>query len=201
MLIERQQLEAEMGAAGLGHAGAGWLVLDREARVIDADPSTIERLRDIAGVTVRNGEPLRDLRGPQERELVSAASVFAADRMEPPRSILLHENPRVEALLTPAKPMSLAALQQPAVLVIVRFPPHLEPGSALRLAHLFDLPRREAELAMALADGQTLAEAADDMGLTLETARNYSKKIYARTGVRGQADLVRLIYQSSAVMA
>jgi DNA-binding CsgD family transcriptional regulator len=38
------------------------------------------------------------------------------------------------------------------------------------------------------------------MGLTIETARNYSKKLYAKLGVRGQAELVRLVYESSAVL-
>ncbi|PHX98275.1 MAG: chemotaxis protein CheY, partial [Rhodospirillaceae bacterium] len=33
-------------------------------------------------------------------------------------------------------------------------------------------------------------------GLTVETARNYSKKIYAKTGARGHAELVRIILTS-----
>ena len=36
-------------------------------------------------------------------------------------------------------------------------------------------------------------EAAEELGLTVETARNYSKKIYAKTDARGHADLVRVI--------
>lgn len=44
-------------------------------------------------------------------------------------------------------------------------------------------------------------EAAHMMGLTDETARNYSKRIYAKMGVRGQAELVRLIFLSSASLA
>ncbi|MEJ2459021.1 MAG: helix-turn-helix transcriptional regulator, partial [Novosphingobium sp.] len=65
----------------------------------------------------------------------------------------------------------------------------------------FELPRREAELAVALNEGLSIAEAAERMGLTLETARNYSKRLYAKLGVRGQAQLVRLVSDSVAVMA
>ncbi|MFD2136325.1 helix-turn-helix transcriptional regulator [Novosphingobium resinovorum] len=59
---------------------------------------------------------------------------------------------------------------------------------------------REAQLAIALNEGQSIAEAAENMGLTLETARNYSKRLYAKLGVRGQAELVRLVSDSVAVM-
>ena len=58
-------------------------------------------------------------------------------------------------------------------------------------------PRREAELAMALSDGLSIAEAASSLGLSLETVRNYSKRLYAKLGVRGRTDLVRLIQRSS----
>ena len=59
------------------------------------------------------------------------------------------------------------------------------------LVDLFGLLPSEARLANALANGASLAEAAEQMGLTIETVRNYSKKIFAKTGTRGQADLVR----------
>jgi len=42
----------------------------------------------------------------------------------------------------------------------------------------------------------TATMAADALGLTVETARNYSKKIYAKTGARGHAELVRIILTS-----
>jgi DNA-binding NarL/FixJ family response regulator len=69
------------------------------------------------------------------------------------------------------------------------------------LAGLHDLPHREAELAVALADGLSISEAAQAMGLTVETARNYSKRLYSKLEVSGQAQLVRLVHQSSAVLA
>ena len=50
--------------------------------------------------------------------------------------------------------------------------------------------------AWAMAQGRSIAEAAQDLGLTVETARNYSKKIYSKTGAGGQADLVRIIFTS-----
>lgn len=49
----------------------------------------------------------------------------------------------------------------------------------------------EGRLAALLGEGRTIAEAAAAMGVSLETARTYSKRIYAKTSLRGQADLVR----------
>ncbi|MBX9729195.1 MAG: LuxR C-terminal-related transcriptional regulator, partial [Sphingopyxis sp.] len=54
---------------------------------------------------------------------------------------------------------------------------------------------------LALSRGMTIAEAADALGLTTETARNYSKKIYAKMGARGQSDVVRYILTSVLALA
>lgn len=50
-----------------------------------------------------------------------------------------------------------------------------------------------AERKTELAAGKSLTKAAEQLDLTIETARNYSKKIFAKTATRGQTDLVRLI--------
>jgi DNA-binding CsgD family transcriptional regulator len=70
-----------------------------------------------------------------------------------------------------------------------------------QLAQLFALTPSEARLALALSRGMTIAEAAVEFGLTLETARNYSKKIYSKTGARGQPDLVRFVMRSVLAIA
>ncbi|EJU11327.1 regulatory protein LuxR, partial [Sphingomonas sp. LH128] len=70
-----------------------------------------------------------------------------------------------------------------------------------QLAQLFDLAPSEARLALALSRGMSISEAAPELGLTVESARTYSKRIYAKTGARGQADLVRFIHRSVLVIA
>jgi DNA-binding CsgD family transcriptional regulator len=70
-----------------------------------------------------------------------------------------------------------------------------------QLAQLFDLTASEARLALALSRGLSIAEAGPEVGLTVESARTYSKRIYAKTGARGQADLVRFIHRSVLAIA
>lgn len=74
------------------------------------------------------------------------------------------------------------------------------PGRAEAIAGLFGLSRSEARLADAIASGASLDDAAARCGLTRETARTYSKRIFAKTGARGQPDLVRLVLTRLAEM-
>jgi len=198
---ERQSIEAAMMAQGLGRSGLGWILFDKDARVTAVDPHTQSRLREIAGIRVRAGERLRDIGQQAEQQLAAAAAELASDPAAETRSVLLRHDPRIEALLVPPSGLARSALAPPAMLALCRLPRETSPDRPECLARLFDLPRREAELAIALADGLSIAEAAEAMGLTLETARNYSKRLYAKLGVRGQAELVRLVYESSAVLA
>lgn len=69
------------------------------------------------------------------------------------------------------------------------------------IAHLLAIPRAEARLAHALGEGATLAQAAARLGLSIETARNYSKRIYAATGLSGQAALIRRLWAGALPLA
>jgi DNA-binding CsgD family transcriptional regulator len=179
----------------MARSATAWLVFDREARVLGIDPRLDAWMREHLAYTPRVGERLRDLGVPAERELLAAAAAFTSATPPPPRPVLLHDHPRLEALLTATTDMA-----RPFMLALCRLPNARTGESVDRLAALFDLPPREAQLAIALNEGRSIAEAAETMGLTLETARNYSKRLYAKLGVRGQPELVRLVCDSVAVM-
>lgn len=69
------------------------------------------------------------------------------------------------------------------------------------LATALGLGLAEARVAHALGQGDSLFEAAERLGLTRETARFYSKQIYAKTGLRGQPDLMRRLWTSALALA
>jgi DNA-binding CsgD family transcriptional regulator len=71
-------------------------------------------------------------------------------------------------------------------------------ASAQKLMELFELNTMEAGLALQIARGRTLTEAALALKLSEQTARTYSKQIFAKTGTHRQAELVRLILTSVA---
>ena len=61
------------------------------------------------------------------------------------------------------------------------------------LTGLFDLTPAEAKLATALTAGRSLKAAAADNGVTFSTARTYLDRIYRKTGVNQQGQLVALL--------
>lgn len=95
----------------------------------------------------------------------------------------------------------LLAAVMPAVIAYSREAPIGDERRAEALMQLYGLSRKEALLGVALANGQSLIDAARTVGLTIETARNYSKRIFAKTDTHGQADLVRLILTGPASLS
>jgi DNA-binding CsgD family transcriptional regulator len=96
---------------------------------------------------------------------------------------------------------SVPFLSDPAPALIVYISGSTEARPIERLVmQLFDLTPSEAQLATLLASGLTIAESAERLGLTENTARTYSKIIFSKTGVGRQAELIRLILRSVAVL-
>jgi len=118
------------------------------------------------------------------------------------RRVVIGHNPNGDRLLRPA-PAEEALVDLPGATVALTraAPPAGAAEAAQVLAERHGLSRREAELALALSDGAELVPAGLALGLTAETTRNYSKRIYAKTGARGQADLVRLVLTGLAPFA
>lgn len=79
--------------------------------------------------------------------------------------------------------------------VLLLQPLRHEPNEACTLAlrQMFDLTTAEAALALALQRHGELAMAAAETGITLESARTRMKAVYAKTELRRQGDLLRML--------
>lgn len=69
------------------------------------------------------------------------------------------------------------------------------------IAQAFGIPLPEARLARAMGHGASIAEAARLLNLTEETARTYSRRLYAQCGYRSQGALVRALWTSALALA
>ena len=69
-------------------------------------------------------------------------------------------------------------------------------GEFERIRQRYALPPSQARLALAISSGRTVREAAAELGITEASARQYMKRIFDATGVRRQADLVRVVGQA-----
>jgi DNA-binding CsgD family transcriptional regulator len=199
--LERERFNASVAEEAIRRLNFGWFTLDSSGHVLDADVqgarllsnSTILRQSAHGRLTAR---PLA-----LEREIAGAIRALVADPRSRPRAIILSHDPWVDMLLVPTHKQSISAKPNPAIIAYVHGDRWSSADRCERLAELFGLLPSEARLALALSRGMTITEAADELGLTVETARNYSKKIYAKTGARGQPDLIRFIMRSVLAIA
>ncbi|TYC86861.1 helix-turn-helix transcriptional regulator [Novosphingobium sp. BW1] len=192
---------ARINAAGMARAGNGWMTFDADGRLVDLSPETRMWWSERYGQPPRIGERLLGLARPAERGLLTAIEELAQDQAAPPQPMLLSDTPQVEALVQRISlDDELGHTNMARFLAVFALPHTPSHNAQARLTALHALPPREAELALKLSEGLSIAEAAQALGLTVETARNYSKRIYAKLGVRGKAELVRRILEGTAHM-
>ena len=66
-------------------------------------------------------------------------------------------------------------------------------ATCARLARTYDLTRREEDVLRLLMEGRTFAEAADQLVVSLNTVKSHVRRIYAKMGVAGKADLLEKV--------
>lgn len=65
----------------------------------------------------------------------------------------------------------------------------------------FGLTAAEVDVTMKLASGLTLKEAAQDLGISINTARNHLQSVFDKSGINRQSDLVLVVTQLSVILA
>lgn len=88
----------------------------------------------------------------------------------------------------------------PAVALFIRSPEHDHEVPLKVIQDLFGLTTTEAVLALEMANGSSMDEAAEAMGIRRNTARTHLRAIFAKVGVRRQTMLMRVILNSVATM-
>lgn len=183
--LVRAEASAALSARALAAARTGWLGFDAGARVVAASPACLPLLAAV-GVAASPGRRLAGLSGEADAHL---GAVCAA--LEPADGVPIRLTSRapLDMLAIPAAGSGGAAV----VLGMLRLPPSPASGRRRLLVRLYGLTETEARLAEAIVGGASLEEAAHACGLTRESARTYSKRVFAKTGTRGQPDLVRTV--------
>ena len=125
-------------------------------------------------------------------EAVSAGTqgVVAVSRGDDLRPLLLIAAPlRSRGNLEGAK-------QAAGGVVFISDPDRAENPTVESLRRAFDLTYREAQTAIAIADGHGLQAAADAMGVALTTARSQLQQAFAKTRTSHQAELAALVHRT-----
>ncbi|OCC23584.1 hypothetical protein MB02_10445 [Croceicoccus estronivorus] len=180
------------------HLGAGVVLVDSRGRIVDCNVEARDILID-AGIGVAHGGPLR---------LPSEGAGFLSDVLDNGNA---HAAKRITAFECLGHPVHVVARRveqsalrlatEPAAVIHLRREQHDIPADAIeRIAAHFSLSQSEARLCLLLANGLSLVESADQMGLTVETARTYCKRAFAKTDTTRQSELIRLILNNMPLL-
>ena len=201
------ECERALFAGAVNRLLLGMVSIDQNGTIIETNPEARRILGEKDGIWLAgnnlcldNSQESRDL----QRLLRQALSEVGHPEQGGPAMVeaMAVTRPSGRAKLgvliktVPMGPFS-ESKQRPAVVVFLRDPESnaAQPSQEL-VRRLFGLTRMEAQLALLLADGLTLDEAAEQMNVRRNTARTHLRSIFCKTGVTRQTMLVRLLLNS-----
>ncbi len=101
--------------------------------------------------------------------------------------------PSLAAQFVPVNPGRLAHPSSTVVLLYVWNPLESSAGLGTVLQRLYGLTAAEAQLAECLAAGMELSTAAEQLGISRNTARNHLQQVFAKTGTNRQGEFLTRI--------
>jgi len=208
-LPNRQESRCEGDAAfqlGLAHSALelitpAILVVEANGRLIYANKSAARLLGERDGFWVDGVDQCRCACPKATREFLTLLEKHAFEPSAQPAFLSLPRPSMKRDLSLVLVPLSATNDQgQHLIAVLLTDPEGAMIHGIEGLKNLFGLSASEAVIAQVIAQGAGLEKAASASGLTLSSARTYLKRIYAKTGANGQADLVKLILSSPAAL-
>jgi len=185
---------AAFGVATLNRLPMGVVVVDRRAHVLFMNSRGAEYMAGGHGFLLGPTGTCRASRPSETTDLHRLIEV-TIDRAEAAeaRAISVSRGLEERALSVVVAPLVAGPGAEPVAVLLINDPDNQVLPSVETICRLFELTDAEAKLALALAEGQRIEEAAEVLGITLSSARTYLKRIFGKTGVTRQAELVRLV--------
>lgn len=197
--------ERSLYAGAIDQLKVATVLLDERGRVVSTNRRAQDLLAERSGVLVKDGELQLVARG-QTDELrrriakvlqgVPTGGTQVVEAMRVPRSGDVAD---LGLVIRPV-PVNVRAEGEaiPAVAVFISDPSEHSDAPLQIITQLFGFTPTEAQLSMLLANGLSLDEAAEALGVSRNTVRTHLRSVFAKTGVTRQPLLVRLILKSVA---
>lgn len=201
LAIDQARFNVSVSSDALGRLNFGWLGLSADGLILGTSAHAENVLQESKIISRTLDGKLTTTSRTINRELAEALQEFAKNRHSPARALNVSRDPWFDLLLGPVSDRSVTAANRPICIAYVHDDRRPSSDRYRQLAELFGLTKSEARLALSLSRGRSIAESAADLGLSIETARNYSKRIYQKTGARGQSHLIIFILSNVLALA
>lgn len=189
---------AEGTGLALDLLGNGTVLLDGAGRVIHLNAAAERMLAAPDGLAISHGRLVAGLSGETAtlaRLIGRAATGRAGERFSGAASISRPSGRRAWAVVVAPVTTEIGWLAPllPAAIVSIADPELVPAPPSEWLAQLYGFTGREAAVALGIAAGGELKEVAENLGLTVLSARQYLSRALRKSGARRQHDLTRLL--------
>ena len=194
-------LQLQQRGETLERLSVGLVITDRHGRILQTNPMGAEVVATGAGLSEVRGRLVAQASSEQSKlaALIEAAvplvSSFESWGGEMLISSPLTGAPAYSVSIRPVPSMQVVGLDvaSGALVLIQLLGTGPRAGFEERARTLFAMTPREAELARALAAGQTLKEAALERGISMPTARTQLAQLFRKTNTTQQSQLVAML--------
>jgi DNA-binding NarL/FixJ family response regulator len=198
---EPDAIGSAVGRVALERLPIGVIVLDGQGKVVFTNAAGGGFLAERDGISLSADGTCRASTPAETKALRDCVRSVLENREGGDGGIALSRSSMhrpLSAIATPIDDPDGAGIAR--VALFITDPERQARPSRTMLQKLFRLTGSEAKIVQGLAEGKSLEEIAPEAGITLNSARTYLKQVFAKTGTNRQADLVRMVLTSPAVM-
>ncbi|MNG82875.1 Bacterial regulatory protein, luxR family [compost metagenome] len=199
-LLDRSESLSELYSQAISRLSVATLVLDESGSVLRINPVAQDILAQSDGLKLVGGrlEATYPSDNRELQRLIRAAFASDAPKGAEAMSVTRPSGQVNLGIVVESIPSLDWADEKgkPAALVYIRDAASKSLASEVVTKQLFNLTRAETALAMELANGLSLEEAAEVLNIRRNTARAHLRSIFSKTGVRRQTELVRILLNS-----
>lgn len=207
MQLNRIETERNLYAGAVDQMAVGTIILDDTGKVLQTNQVAERLLQEKDGIKqVNDGLQVGSARDTQEfRRLVRQAMLSQKGNLASVVEAMRVKRPSGRAdlgIIVRSVPLSAwsEGKQCPTVVIFISDPEQQSSAPQEIVRALFDFTPAETQLAMLLANGLTLDEASEELGISRNTSRAHLRSTFSKTGVTRQTMLVRLILRSVATL-
>jgi DNA-binding CsgD family transcriptional regulator len=177
----------------------GIMILEVDSRLVFANAIARRVLQSGHDVTIAQGRvrPRYEAKNPRFAKMVRDAASTSIGQGTSAGGFLSIQRPEsapLALLVSPyPAPEGTPGHEWGAALILFADPDVRTPVPERALAQMFGLSPAQTRLVATLVAGETMADYADAVGVTMNTAKTQMRQIFLKVGVNRQADLIRAV--------